>query len=93
MSGPRRALPAPADELRAHLPAIEPDRQVSDWGRSERVEGLMDKTIYDWLYHYWFRVEVEGIELFVSIHPAGRTTAFAGRPNPRSQTSSSPTTL
>ena len=25
--------------LRAHLPAIEPERQVTDWGRSERVEG------------------------------------------------------
>ena len=22
----------------------------------------MDKTVYDWLYHYWFRCEVEGIE-------------------------------
>jgi 1-acyl-sn-glycerol-3-phosphate acyltransferase len=56
------ALPAPDDELRAHLPAIETERQVTDWGRSERIEGLMDKAIYDWLYHYWFRVEVEGIE-------------------------------
>jgi 1-acyl-sn-glycerol-3-phosphate acyltransferase len=61
MSEPR-ALPAPADELRGHLPAIEPDRQVTDWGRSERVEGLMDRTIVDFLYHYWFRCDVEGIE-------------------------------
>lgn len=58
----QRALPAPSDELRAHLPAIEPDRRVTDWGRSERIEGLVDQTIYDWLYHYWFRCEVEGIE-------------------------------
>jgi 1-acyl-sn-glycerol-3-phosphate acyltransferase len=58
----RPLLPAPDDELRAHLPAIEPDRQVTDWGRSERVEGAMDRLVYDWLYHYWFRVEVEGIE-------------------------------
>jgi 1-acyl-sn-glycerol-3-phosphate acyltransferase len=58
----RPQLPAPDDELRAHLPAIEPDREVTDWGRSERVEGLMDATIYSWLYHYWFRCEVEGIE-------------------------------
>jgi 1-acyl-sn-glycerol-3-phosphate acyltransferase len=58
----RPELPAPADELRAHLPAIEADRQVTDWGRSERVEGLLDSTVYDWLYHYWFRCEVEGIE-------------------------------
>jgi 1-acyl-sn-glycerol-3-phosphate acyltransferase len=47
---------------RALLPAIEPERQVSDWGRSERVEGLLDRTVVDFLYHYWFRVEVEGIE-------------------------------
>jgi 1-acyl-sn-glycerol-3-phosphate acyltransferase len=55
------ALPAPS-ERRRHLPALEPDRHVTDWGRSERVEGLMDRTIYDFLYHYWFRVEVDGIE-------------------------------
>jgi 1-acyl-sn-glycerol-3-phosphate acyltransferase len=60
----RPALPAaPATEdLRALLPAIEPDRQVTDWGRSERVEGLLDSTLYEFLYHYWFRCEVEGIE-------------------------------
>ena len=58
------ALPAaPAtDDLRALLPAIEPDRQVTDWGRSERVEGLVDATLYEFLYHYWFRCDVEGIE-------------------------------
>jgi 1-acyl-sn-glycerol-3-phosphate acyltransferase len=54
---------APAgDDMRALLPAIEPDREVTDWGRSERVEGLLDRTIYEFLYHYWFRVEVEGVE-------------------------------
>jgi 1-acyl-sn-glycerol-3-phosphate acyltransferase len=58
----RPQLPAPADELRAYLPAIETERQVTDWGRSERIEGLLDSTVYDWLYHYWFRCEVEGIE-------------------------------
>jgi 1-acyl-sn-glycerol-3-phosphate acyltransferase len=66
MSVEQRALPAPTrrddDDLRNHLPAIEPDRQVDDWGRSERVEAAMDRLVYDWLYHYWFRVEVEGIE-------------------------------
>jgi len=44
------------------LPAIEPERRITDWGRSERVEGLFDRTIYDFLYHLWFRCEVEGIE-------------------------------
>src|SRR6476620_4206584 len=58
----RRELPAPSDTLKAYLPAIEPDRQVTDWGRSERVEGAMDRSLYTFLYHYWFRCEVEGIE-------------------------------
>jgi 1-acyl-sn-glycerol-3-phosphate acyltransferase len=59
----RPALPAPTDsDPRSLLPAIEPDRQVTDWGRSERVEGVFDATVYEFLYHYWFRVEVEGIE-------------------------------
>jgi 1-acyl-sn-glycerol-3-phosphate acyltransferase len=57
----RPQLPAPADH-RAYLPAIEPERQVTDWGRSERVEALVDRTLYDFAYHYWFRCEVEGIE-------------------------------
>lgn len=57
----RPQLPAPPDH-RAHLPAIEPDREVTDWGRSERVESLVDRTLYDFAYHYWFRCEVEGVE-------------------------------
>jgi 1-acyl-sn-glycerol-3-phosphate acyltransferase len=44
------------------LPALEPERRVTDWGRSERVESLFDRTVYDFLYHLWFRCEVEGIE-------------------------------
>jgi 1-acyl-sn-glycerol-3-phosphate acyltransferase len=61
--------PAPAGlpavrsgDLRPYLPAVEPERQVNDWGRSERVEGFFDKTIVDFFYNYWFRAEVEGIE-------------------------------
>jgi 1-acyl-sn-glycerol-3-phosphate acyltransferase len=58
-----RNLPVPFDaDLRRHLPGVEPDRQLDDWGRSERVEGVMDKLLYDFMYRYWFRVEVEGIE-------------------------------
>ena len=49
-------------ELREHLAGVEPERQLDDWGRSERVEGFMDATLYEWFYRYWFRVEVEGIE-------------------------------
>jgi 1-acyl-sn-glycerol-3-phosphate acyltransferase len=48
--------------LRDYLPAVETDRQVNDWGRSERVEGLFDRTIVDFFYNYWFRAQVEGIE-------------------------------
>jgi 1-acyl-sn-glycerol-3-phosphate acyltransferase len=44
------------------LPGIEPERTVTDWGRSERVEALMDRTVADFLYKYWFRVEAEGVE-------------------------------
>jgi 1-acyl-sn-glycerol-3-phosphate acyltransferase len=58
----RGRLPATPDDLRDELPGIEPDRRVDDWGRSERVQTLADRTLYDFLYRYWFRVEVEGIE-------------------------------
>ena len=51
-----------ADELREQLPGLEPERRVTDWGRSERLENLTDRTIVDFLYRYWFRVEVQGIE-------------------------------
>jgi 1-acyl-sn-glycerol-3-phosphate acyltransferase len=59
LSDGRAALPA---DLRDQLPGIEPERHVTDWGRSERVEGVVDRTLYEFLYRYWFRVEVEGIE-------------------------------
>ena len=49
-------------DLRRHLPGLETDRRLTDWGRSERVEGLVDRTLADFLYRYWFRCEVEGIE-------------------------------
>jgi hypothetical protein len=50
------------DDLRALLPALEPERTLDDWGRSERIEGLFDRTISEFLYHLWFRCDVEGIE-------------------------------
>jgi 1-acyl-sn-glycerol-3-phosphate acyltransferase len=55
---PARRADAP-DDL---LPGIEPERTVTDWGRSERVERLVDRTAADFFYKYWFRVEVEGVE-------------------------------
>jgi 1-acyl-sn-glycerol-3-phosphate acyltransferase len=56
------------DDLRRHLPGIEPERRLNDWGRSERIEGLMDRTVVDFFYRYWFRCEVEGIE---NVPPSG----------------------
>jgi 1-acyl-sn-glycerol-3-phosphate acyltransferase len=63
--GPREArLPAVSEHQRMRnlLPAIEPERQVNDWGRSERVEAFLDRTLVDFFYRYWFRCEVEGME-------------------------------
>jgi 1-acyl-sn-glycerol-3-phosphate acyltransferase len=49
-------------DLRPYLPGVEPERQVNDWGRSERVEGLLDRALVDFFYNFWFRAEVEGVE-------------------------------
>jgi 1-acyl-sn-glycerol-3-phosphate acyltransferase len=58
---PRGEELVPTD-LRDLLPGVEPERQVDDWGRSERIEGLLDKTLIEFYYRLWFRCEVEGIE-------------------------------
>ncbi len=52
----------PGERMRDLLPAIEPDRRLDDWGRSERIEGVFDATLVEFFYRYWFRAEVEGIE-------------------------------
>ena len=58
---PSDQLPGrPAERMRELLPAIE--RRLNDWGRSERVEVAMDRTLVEFFYRYWFRAEVEGIE-------------------------------
>jgi 1-acyl-sn-glycerol-3-phosphate acyltransferase len=61
---PKDKLPAVVEsaDLRAHLPGVEPERRVNDWGRSERIEGALDRTAVEFLYRYWFRVDVEGVE-------------------------------
>ena len=53
----RRTSLAPAGEAaaghrpaRRYLPGVEPERQLNDWGRSERIEGLFDRTLVDFLY-------------------------------------------
>src|SRR4051812_43626619 len=96
----RAGLPAVRDDdLRRHLPGVEPERQLNDWGRSERVEGTFDRYVVDFYYRYWFRCEVEGVEnvpagggaLLVSNHsgalpPDAATIARAIReehPDPR----------
>jgi 1-acyl-sn-glycerol-3-phosphate acyltransferase len=43
------------------VPAAEPDRQLDDWGRSQRVMDLFEPLL-DFYYHHWFRVETEGVE-------------------------------
>jgi 1-acyl-sn-glycerol-3-phosphate acyltransferase len=59
----RAGLPAVRDgELRRYLPGVEPERQIDDWGRSERIEGIYDRYLLEFYYRYWFRCEVEGVE-------------------------------
>lgn len=71
-------LPALRDPDRALLPAIESERQLNDWGRSERVEGALDKTLIEFFYRYWFRAEVEGIENVPSVGGALLVSNHAG---------------
>ena len=56
-AAPPEIVPAGANlpDLRALLPATDAERSLDDWGRSERVEGLVDSTLYEFLYRYWFR--------------------------------------
>ena len=61
-TGGREIVRREAEAMRELLPAIEPERTVNDWGRSERVEGIFDATVVEFFYRYWFRTEVEGIE-------------------------------
>jgi 1-acyl-sn-glycerol-3-phosphate acyltransferase len=60
--GPANGEPAPGTDLRPYLPGVEPERQLNDWGRSERVEDFFDRTLIEFFYRLWFRCEVEGIE-------------------------------
>jgi 1-acyl-sn-glycerol-3-phosphate acyltransferase len=50
------------DDLRDKLPGLESERRITDWGRSERIEVLADRTVYGFLFNYWFRVEADGLE-------------------------------
>jgi 1-acyl-sn-glycerol-3-phosphate acyltransferase len=61
-ASPENLLPELRDRPRELLPALEPERRLDDWGRSERVEGAFDRTVVEFFYRYWFRAEVEGVE-------------------------------
>jgi len=75
VAGGHRTSPA---ALREHLPGLEPERQTSDWGRSEVVEKALDRLVYDVLFHYWFRVEVRGITAVPADGPALLIANHAG---------------
>ena len=51
--------PAPLRDLQALVAEPDADRQVDDWGRSERVYQLMEPVL-NFYYRYWFRVERRG---------------------------------
>src|SRR3954451_16277308 len=69
LAGPGTLPAARGDvDLRAHLPGVEPERRVNDWGRSERIEGALDRTAVEFLYRYGSRVEVEDTD---SVPPDG----------------------
>lgn len=55
------APPQPLTDLRELLPEHDRNRQVDDWGRSERIYDLMEPVL-NFYYRYWFRVSVEGID-------------------------------
>lgn len=69
-------LPVPSPDLRDELPGLESERDLTDWGRSRRVESALDRMLLDFLYHYWFRVEVEGVE---NVPDEGGALLVAGR--------------
>jgi 1-acyl-sn-glycerol-3-phosphate acyltransferase len=60
---PSRTEESPADlrDLRELVPAPEPERQLDDWGRSQRVLDSFEPLL-DFYYHHWFRVQTEGVE-------------------------------
>ena len=61
LPGAESPEPPELRELTGLIAPPDPERQVDDWGRSERVFQMME-PILNFYYRYWFRVEVEGIE-------------------------------
>ncbi|MGH2980393.1 MAG: lysophospholipid acyltransferase family protein [Solirubrobacterales bacterium] len=61
LPGAETPEPQQLRELTGLIAPPDSERQVDDWGRSERVFQLMEPVL-NFYYRYWFRVEVEGIE-------------------------------
>jgi 1-acyl-sn-glycerol-3-phosphate acyltransferase len=59
--GPAEGERMPIERLRELLPAPAPERDLDDWGRSERMMRAVDPLL-NFYYRYWFRVEAEGVE-------------------------------
>jgi 1-acyl-sn-glycerol-3-phosphate acyltransferase len=57
----REHEPARLRDLRELIPAPEPDRNLDDWGRSQRFFDSFEPLL-DFYYRHWFRVESEGLE-------------------------------
>jgi 1-acyl-sn-glycerol-3-phosphate acyltransferase len=57
---PREQAPDPR-RLRELIATPDEGRALDDWGRSERIFGLVEPML-DFYYRYWFRVEQQGIE-------------------------------
>src|SRR5919198_6709443 len=53
--------PVPLRDLQQLVVEPDPNRQVDDWGRSERIFRLMEPVL-NFYYRYWFRVGVEGLD-------------------------------
>ncbi len=42
-----------------HLPVVETDRDLDDWGRSARLSRTLDRTLWDAAYRYWYRARLQ----------------------------------
>ena len=60
-SAPPARPPTRLRDLRELVPPADPERQLDDWGRSQRVMDAFEPLL-DFYYHHWFRVETEGVE-------------------------------
>ncbi len=47
--------PAPG----SHLPVVEPDRDLDDWGRSARASDALDGSLLEAAHKVWFRIELQ----------------------------------